>query len=448
MTSALLASAVLGFSPASSTFWWNFTHADCGYDDVSPQPACGALGKGDVEALKKCCLATSGCGGFNTNGIIKKTDCLLHKKVEPACDLYVLETTPQPPPPPPSENWPPVWPLPKHFTNGTTTLYLALGFKIEYDAASDFLAAAVRRYEAIMFAHDAAPAAGELSVLTIKVTSLDDSHPQLETDEAYSLTVATSGASIEAATVYGALRGLETFSQLVRFDFGSGSYFVPGAPWAITDAPRFPHRGLMVDTSRHFETLAALRRIVDSLPYAKLNVLHWHMSDSQSFPMQSTTAPKLWDGAYSAQERYTQADVAAIVEYARLRGVRVMVEFDMPGHAGSWCVGYPEVCPSASCVQPLNVASNATFDLITGLLGEMTGKAASAPDKPSGLFPSNMIHLGGDEVDTSCWSSSADIAAWLAARNMSADDGCVDIYRPTPSPFGRLAARGQTRAAA
>merc|ERR1719345_196339 len=129
----------------------------------------------------------------------------------------------------------------------------------------------------------------------------------------------------------------------------------------------------MIDTARHFETLASIRTMIDSLTYAKLNVLHWHMSDTQSYPFQSKTYPKLWDGAWSEQERYIQADIADVVEYARLRGVRVLVEFDMPGHAGSWCKGYPEVCPSSSCTQPLNVARNATFDFITDLLSEMSG---------------------------------------------------------------------------
>ena len=147
------------------------------------------------------------------------------------------------------------------------------------------------------------------------------------------------------------------------------------------------------------------------------------MSDSQSFPMESKSSPKLWEGAWSTAERYTQADIASVVEYARLRGIRTMVEFDMPGHAAAWCKGYPEVCPSASCTQPLNVASNATFDLIERLLGEMTGGKQSAPGRPSGLFPDDFLHLGGDEVDTSCWSSTPAIASWLKARNMSPDDG-------------------------
>lgn len=96
----------------------------------------------------------------------------------------------------------------------------------------------------------------------------------------------------------------------------------------------------------------------------------------------------------------------------------------MPGHAGSWCVGYPEVCPSTTCNQPLNVANDATFDLITCLLMECTGGKASAPGKPSpGLFKDNFIHLGGDEVNTACWSSTPSVAAWLKQHNMTADQG-------------------------
>jgi hexosaminidase len=117
-----------------------------------------------------------------------------------------------------------------------------------------------------------------------------------------------------------------------------------------------------------------------------------------------------------------QADLAEIVEYARYRGVRVMVEFDMPGHADSWCVGYPAVCPSPSCTSPLNVANNATFDLIQNLLMEMTGGRASKPGDPSpGLFKDNFIHLGGDEVDTSCWTRTPAIAAWLKEKGYTAD---------------------------
>jgi hexosaminidase len=108
---------------------------------------------------------------------------------------------------------------------------------------------------------------------------------------------ATGGqATLSAKTVYGMLHGLETFSQLLFFDFDGGSYTIPEAPWAVTDSPRFPHRGLMIDTARHFEPIAAIKGIVDSLPYAKLNVLHWHMSDTQSFPLQVKSSPLMWKG--------------------------------------------------------------------------------------------------------------------------------------------------------
>ena len=103
-------------------------------------------------------------------------------------------------------------------------------------------------------------------------------------------------------------------------------------------------------------------------------MLHWHISDTQSFPFEVQSRPKLWQAAHSTQERYLQEDIADVIEFARLRAVRVMVEFDLPGHAGSWCDGYPEVCPSPTCTQPLNVASDATFSLVEDLLGEVTGR--------------------------------------------------------------------------
>jgi len=351
-----------------------------------------------------------------------------------------------PPGPPPAPPAPPahpttnalIWPLPTEYTRGTTTVGVTVGdasqfFKTAGGASTPFLSQAFARYADLTFSHRVSAAntanataakAGAVTGLVVTVASTDDSHPQVETDESYTLTVSAAGgaATMTAKTVYGVLRGLETFSQMVVFDFDTGVYTIPQAPWQITDAPRFPHRGLMIDSARHFEPVAAIKGIVDSLPYAKLNVLHWHMSDSQSFPLQIKSSPKLWAGAWSSQERYIQGDVEDVVEYARLRGVRVMVEFDMPGHAASWCTGYPEICPSVSCNQPLNVANDKTFDVITGLLMEMTGGVANKPDAPStGIFKSNMIHLGGDEVNTACWDSTPAVAAWMKTKGYTAD---------------------------
>jgi hexosaminidase len=369
-----------------------------------------------------------------------KFDITLGGKQIPSSCTPPPGPTPPGPAPAPKDN-PAIWPMPRAYTNGDANVTITPSsnfLTVEADTnATPFLTAAAARYLPLIFPHSSLTSSSSssssanvstssITTLQISVTSSASDFPQLETDETYTLSIPATGgaATLHAKTVYGALRGLETFSQLVTFDFDTESYEVMYAPWSINDSPRFPHRGLMIDTARHFETLDAIRKIIDSLPYAKLNVLHWHMSDSQSFPLQVKSHPKLWDGSWSLQERYLQSDVAEMVEYARMRGVRVMVEFDMPGHAEAWCTGYPEICPSSTCQQPLNVANNATFDLIDDLLKEVTGGVASKAGKPSpGLFKDNFVHLGGDEVNTDCWVKTASVAAWLKEHDMTADQG-------------------------
>ncbi|KAK2980577.1 hypothetical protein RJ640_017439 [Escallonia rubra] len=136
-------------------------------------------------------------------------------------------------------------------------------------------------------------------------------------DESYKLLVPMDRkpvyAHLEAQTVYGALHGLQTFSQFCQFNFTSRVIEVRQVPWTIIDQPRFSYRGLLIDTSRHYQPLPMIKRVIDSMVYAKLNVLHWHIVDSQSFPLEIPSYPKIWDGAYSIAERYTMADAAEIV---------------------------------------------------------------------------------------------------------------------------------------
>jgi len=172
-----------------------------------------------------------------------------------------------------------------------------------------------------------------------------------------------------------------------------------------------------VDTARHFQPVQSLLNLIDSLPYAKINVVHWHLPDSQSFPFDSPTRPLFSKGAYSAQERYTTEDVAQVIEYARQRAVRVMAEIDTPGHAASRCAGYPDVCPSATCLEPLNPAVDITWSVMTDLWQDITGGKRGA-----GLFYDNMFHLGGDEVDTSCWTSTPSIVQWMNSQGLTADE--------------------------
>lgn len=175
-----------------------------------------------------------------------------------------------------------LWPAPQSASSGPSTLIVSpsqssfFGMKGGV-APCNTLAQAFARYESLTFPHPASAVLGSDSILKgiiVVVDNLDESHPQLGTDESYTLTVPADGtsATLTAPTVYGALRGLETFSQLVVFDFDAAGYVIEGAPWVITDAPRFPHRGLMIDSARHYLPLSAIEAAIDSLSYAKLNV--------------------------------------------------------------------------------------------------------------------------------------------------------------------------------
>jgi hexosaminidase len=303
------------------------------------------------------------------------------------------------------------------------------------NGVSKTLEAAFLRYNALIFTRQSSDIIETRSFVSVVVENNSEDYPQLETDESYSLDIphtrftAMNPIVIEAKTIYGALRGLETLSQLVVFDFDTQEYIIMSTPISITDAPRFAHRGLLLDTSRHFQPVIFIKGVIDSLSYAKYNVLHWHVVDTQSFPFESSSYPKLWDGSYSKQERYTQSEIRDIVEYGRLRGVKVMIEFDMPGHAASWCAGYPEICPSKECQQPLNPASEQTFPLITSLLGECSGansgNSKDGRNNGAALFPYNLLHLGGDEVSYTCWQLSSEIKAWEQQQGFT---GAEDTY--------------------
>jgi hexosaminidase len=182
-----------------------------------------------------------------------------------------------------------LWPEPQSISSGSAVVVLdpTFNFFVE-DSTSDTvtLRYAFLRYKSITFPHtfsnssSATSSNCKLTGLVFGVTSNDESHPQLDTDESYSLQVPECGsgssvATANAATVYGALRALETFSQMVQYDFDTDVYLIRELPITIKDSPRFPHRGLMIDTARHFQPLTSIRAMIDSLPFAKLNVLHW-----------------------------------------------------------------------------------------------------------------------------------------------------------------------------
>ncbi|KAF9676785.1 hypothetical protein SADUNF_Sadunf08G0039100 [Salix dunnii] len=297
-----------------------------------------------------------------------------------------------------------IWPLPSKSSSGNDTLSvdpelsLVVGGK---GGDSSIIKDGFDRYKKIIFKHSGRSypvnkrSVFDIGILKIAVLS-DNEELQLGADESYLLLVEKRNgqsiigeAYIEANTVYGALRGLETFSQLCAFDYETKTVKIYKAPWYIVDKPRFAYRGLLLDTSRHYLPINVIKQIIESMSYAKLNVLHWHIIDEQSFPLEVPSYPNLWKGSYTKWERYTVEDAYDIVNFAKMRGINVMAEVDIPGHAESWGAGYPDLWPSPSCREPLDVAKNFTFDVISGILTDLRK-----------IFPFGLFHLGGDEVNT------------------------------------------------
>ena len=231
-------------------------------------------------------------------------------------------------------------------------------------------------------------------------------------DESYSLEISSTGAKLDAATTLGIMRGLQTFLQMVQTT--SDGFAVPAI--AIRDQPRFSWRGLMIDVSRHFIPLDVLKRNLDGMAAVKLNVFHWHLSDDQGFRVESQKFPKLQelgsDGLY-----YTQAEVRDLIAYAHDRGIRVVPEFDMPGHSTAWFVGYPELASAPGPYQierkwgvfdpAMDPTQERTYKFLDTFIGEMAR-----------LFPDQYFHIGGDEVNGKQWDANPNIQAFMRAHGM------------------------------
>jgi hexosaminidase len=257
---------------------------------------------------------------------------------------------------------------------------------------------AVARFVARLSRQTGIPmAGGARPILTIDCRAGSPEVPLLGEDESYQLEIAPSGARLYAPTVTGALRGLETFSQLIAPD--ADSFSVPALH--IEDHPRFPWRGLSLDVSRHWMPLPVIQRNIDAMAAVKMNVFHWHLSDDQGFRVESKTFPKLQqlgsDGKF-----YTQAEVRQVIAYAAERGLRVVPEFDIPGHTTSWLVGYPELASAAGPFQierkwgifepTLDPTRQEVYTFLDRFIGEMAA-----------LFPDPYFHIGGDEVLDAEW---------------------------------------------
>ena len=359
-----------------------------------------------------------------------------------------------------------VWPKPQSESRtagvGLLSIDIAAFDFVATGASSSILSSAFKRYRGIMGLESASAsrqplnAAAAKTITACDVNVLSDSMElSLETDEHYNLTIAAPTVTISAASVYAALRGLETLSQLVDHGLTVNAT-------SIVDYPRYAYRGFMIDTSRHYYPLTTILMHLDAMAYSKFNVLHWHLVDvrrpsflramaplharththtlslslahshhtprtqSVSFPFESTTYPEMSKtGSYSPSHVYTPSDVAQVITYATERGIRVIPEFDTPGHVAT---GYASLDPpvltqcydkagKANGFGPLNPTLNATYDFLTKFFSEIKN-----------VFPDKFVHVGGDEVSPDCWQSNQQIQDWIKQHPTVKTFGDLEQY--------------------
>jgi len=265
------------------------------------------------------------------------------------------------------------------------------------------------------------PLASGKATIDIQVTNASETIPQQGDDESYTLDIENGSAVIKAPTLFGAYHALETLLQLPQSQ--GQQYLLPAVH--IADAPRFPWRGLMIDSGRHFEPVSQILRTIDGMAAVKLNVLHLHLTENQGFRIESLRYPKL-QGMGSEGLFYTQSQIREIVSYAAARGIRVVPEFDIPGHSTSWVIGYPELASGPGPYhlektfgvfdEALDPTRESTYEFLDAFFAEMTQ-----------LFPDHYFHIGGDESNGKEWRDNPKIVAFMHAHNL-ADTKALQAY--------------------
>ena len=312
-------------------------------------------------------------------------------------------------------------PQPASLTAGSGSLRLTSTLAVETPGShdprlEDAIAVATRRVENATGLPHAGTGVVPQTKLIVKVAAPGAAVQTLEEDESYSLKITSSAAEIDAPTDLGAMHGLETLIQLIQTN--PDGYTLPQV--TIEDTPRFRWRGLMIDCGRHFEPVAVIKRTLDGMAAVKLNVFHWHLTEDQGFRMESKLYPKL-TAVGSDGNFYTQEEARDVVAYARARGIRVVPEFEMPGHSVAWLMAYPEL---ASGTNPTSIrrefgvsefaidpTRDETYTFIDKFLGEMAT-----------IFPDAYIHIGGDESPAPDWKKNPRILAFMKAHDLKDND--------------------------
>ena len=276
--------------------------------------------------------------------------------------------------------------------------------------------------------------------------------------EAYSLHIARGHAVIAASGDAGLLYGAVTLWQLMTADNARGSERL--SPLRIEDQPRFAWRGLLVDSARHFQSAAYIERLIDWMALHKLNVLQWHLTDDQGWRIPIDGYPRLTSvGAWRVPASlgppprdphtgkaklyggyYTRAQIRAIVAHGRARNVTVVPEIEMPSHALSAALAYPEL--SAGPLPPASMQSDwGLIPAAYGLDDPVFTFLETVLGQVMDLFPSRFIAVGGDEVPLQLWQASPKVQARMKALGIADGAGLENYFMRRIASF--LAARGR-----
>ncbi|CAH0219085.1 Beta-hexosaminidase [Erwinia aphidicola] len=305
----------------------------------------------------------------------------------------------------------PLMPWPQQVEQPQDGGSLALTTPLEVKVSGDDLSEALPRWQlrlARQTGNPRLPVSSSATTLKITIARKVAPTPQPDSDESYRLTVNGAGIQLDAETRFGAMRGMETLLQLVH----NGALPLV----TINDRPRFPWRGILIDSARHFLPIETLKRQIDGIAAAKMNVFHWHLTDDQGWRFASSHYPQLQEKA-SDGLWYSQQQMRDIVSYASECGVRVVPEIDFPGHASALAVAMPQLISAPGPYQmergwgvfkPLLDPSNEqVYQFIDTLVGEVAA-----------IFPDPYIHIGGDEVDASQWNSSEAIRQFMQQQGL------------------------------
>lgn len=312
-------------------------------------------------------------------------------------------------------------PLPKSVKSGSQKLLIDKSFSIEikglpadfvYDRADDFLRRLAGRTGVFIQQERIKPSMSIPANPSMIIMVDETGELKLGVDESYLIQIDQNLIKLQSKTSFGTLRGLETLIQWLNSD-QEGYYF---AEVLINDSPRFPWRGLLIDPARHWLPVDVIKRNIDGMAAVKMNVLHLHLTEDQGFRIESKVFPKLHELGGEGMF-YTQEQMKDIIRYAADRGIRVVPEFDIPGHATSWLVGYPELAtvPGEYSIERewgvmdpvLDPTKESTYEFLDAFLTEMAG-----------LFPDAYMHIGGDENNGKHWKQSEHIQNFMEEKGI------------------------------